>query len=83
MVNRAPDTEDEPILKELVAGEAAAGKRLDQWLAGEFAPDLSRSRIQALIEAGMVAVNGAVVTETKRKLKAGDVTAVTLPVRSA
>ena len=79
MVNRAPDTEDEPTLKELVADDHATGKRMDQWLAEQLAPDLSRNRIQSLIEAGMVEVNGAIVTQTKRKLKTGDVVLTRLP----
>jgi 23S rRNA pseudouridine1911/1915/1917 synthase len=79
LVTFAPDTEDQPALKELTADDAAAGKRLDQWLAAELGPELSRSRIQALIEAGAVELNGALVTETKRKLKVGDLVRLTLP----
>jgi 23S rRNA pseudouridine1911/1915/1917 synthase len=79
LANFAPDTEDGPDLIDLTADGSAAGKRLDQWLAGELGPDLSRSRIQALIEAGAAEVNGAAVTETKRKLKAGDRIVLTLP----
>jgi 23S rRNA pseudouridine1911/1915/1917 synthase len=79
LANFAPDTEDGPDLIGLTADSAAAGKRLDQWLAGELGPDLSRSRIQGLIEAGAVSVNGIIATETKRKLKAGDVVGLALP----
>lgn len=79
MITNAPDIEDEPALKELVAGESAAGRRMDQWLAEQLTPDLSRSRIQALIEAGAVTLNGAVVSETKRKLRTGDVVVLDLP----
>jgi 23S rRNA pseudouridine1911/1915/1917 synthase len=79
LANFAPDTEDEPALIELAADGAASGRRLDQWLAAQLAPDLSRSRIQGLIEAGDVEVNGAAVTETKRKLKAGDAIILRLP----
>jgi 23S rRNA pseudouridine1911/1915/1917 synthase len=75
----APDTEDAPDLIDLAADGPAAGRRLDQWLAARLGPDLSRSRIQALIEAGAAEVNGAVVTETKRKLKAGDRIILSLP----
>jgi 23S rRNA pseudouridine1911/1915/1917 synthase len=74
-----PDIEDDGALKEFTAGPDAADRRLDQWLAGELGPDLSRSRIQALIEAGAVEVNGAAVTETKRKLKSGDMVLIRLP----
>ncbi len=42
----------------LSADEGSAGKRLDLFLAARV-PDLSRSRIKALIEAGEVLVDGA------------------------
>lgn len=57
----------------------AAGARLDQWLAGELAPDLSRSRIQALIRAGAVRLAGAVVDEPKTKLPADALVTIALP----
>jgi 23S rRNA pseudouridine1911/1915/1917 synthase len=76
---RDPDIEDDDALKVLTGGSEAAGRRLDQWLAGELGPDLSRSRIQGLIEAGAVEVNGSTVTEPKRKLKAGDLVRLRLP----
>ncbi len=75
----APDSEDAGAMKALTAGEDASGARLDQWLAGELAPDLSRSRVKALIEAGAVMLNGVVVLEAKRKLKAGDVISLEVP----
>jgi 23S rRNA pseudouridine1911/1915/1917 synthase len=75
----APDTEDDAAMKELVADEAASGRRLDQWLAAQLGPDLSRSRIQGLIGAGAVEVNGAVVLEAKRKLRDADIVFVRLP----
>ena len=74
-----PDTEVLGAMKELLADESAAGKRLDQWLAAELGPDLSRSRIQGLIEAGAVKINGAPALETKRKLKSQDLVVITLP----
>jgi 23S rRNA pseudouridine1911/1915/1917 synthase len=77
--NLAPDSEDDGAMKALTAGEDAGGARLDQWLAGEMAPDLSRSRVKALIEAGAVTLNGVVVLEAKRKLKAGDVISLEVP----
>lgn len=63
----------------LRADAAAAGQRLDLWLAGRLAPDLSRSRVQALIRQGAVSVGGRVVTEAKRKLAAGEEIAIGLP----
>jgi 23S rRNA pseudouridine1911/1915/1917 synthase len=55
----------------LVAGDDAEG-RLDAWLAAELEPDLSRSRIKALIEAGAVTVNGVTAKQAKHKIHPGD-----------
>ena len=66
-------------MKAFQADSDAAGQRLDQWLAAAAGPDLSRSRIQALIKAGHVTVNGSAVTETKAKLSGGDVVAIDMP----
>jgi 23S rRNA pseudouridine1911/1915/1917 synthase len=44
--------------RQLIVEDAGAGARLDRWLAGAV-PALSRARIQALIEAGHVRVDGA------------------------
>jgi 23S rRNA pseudouridine1911/1915/1917 synthase len=79
LIVRDPDIEDDDALKELTAGPDAAGRRLDQWLAEQLSPDLSRSRIKSLIEAGTVTINSQRVLEAKRKLKDGDVITVTLP----
>jgi 23S rRNA pseudouridine1911/1915/1917 synthase len=48
-----------------------AGERLDKTLA-KLAPDLSRTRIQAIAEQGHVSVNGKPETTMSRKLAAGD-----------
>ena len=55
-----------------------AGERLDKTLA-KLAPDLSRTRIQAIAEAGHVTVNGAPETTMSRKLAAGDAIGLTRP----
>jgi 23S rRNA pseudouridine1911/1915/1917 synthase len=47
------------------------GARLDRYLAQEL-PDLSRSRIQQLIEQGNVQLNGKVCTTKKINVKTGD-----------
>ena len=65
--------------RQLTADAAAAGQRLDQWLAGRLGPDLSRSRIQALIRQGAVQVGGQVVTEAKHKLASGDPVTLDVP----
>ena len=45
--------------------------RLDRWLAEQL-PDLSRSRLQKLIEQGQVQVNGQVCTSKKTTVHQGD-----------
>lgn len=64
--------------KELIANEDAQG-RLDAWLTSELGGEFSRNRIKALIEQGAIAINGAVVTEPKRKIKPGDVLVIDMP----
>jgi 23S rRNA pseudouridine1911/1915/1917 synthase len=54
-----------------------AGERLDRYLASHF-PDLSRSRIQALIEEGRVVVDGA-ARKPSHHLIAGELIAVEIP----
>ena len=66
-------------MKAYVAGADAAGQRLDQVLAALAGPDLSRSRVQALIKAGQVTVGGKPATEPKLKLAGGEEIVVTLP----
>jgi 23S rRNA pseudouridine1911/1915/1917 synthase len=47
-----------------------AGERVDAWLA-KLWPDLSRSRVQGLIGAGKLSVDGAPVTHAKDKPRPG------------
>jgi 23S rRNA pseudouridine1911/1915/1917 synthase len=54
------------------------GQRLDKALA-VLLPDLSRTRIQAIIGAGGVSVNARVETSGSRKLQAGDAVVFDLP----
>ncbi len=54
------------------------GERLDRWLAAQM-PDLSRSRLQKLIEQGQVRVNQQVCTAAKQPIRAGDQIEVTIP----
>ena len=58
------------MMPEFEIGRADAGARLDRYLA-ERQPDFSRSRVQALIRAGAVTVNGRAPRAAQR-LKAGD-----------
>lgn len=53
-----------------VAPAEAAGERVDAWL-GKLWPDLSRSRVQGLIGAGKLSVDGAPVTHAKDKTRVG------------
>lgn len=62
-----------------VADADASGQRLDQWLAARLAPDLSRSRVQALIRQGAVLIDGVAASEPKRKLAAGEQVEIAMP----
>jgi 23S rRNA pseudouridine1911/1915/1917 synthase len=53
----------------LVVGESESGERLDRYLAARV-PELSRTRIQELIEAGLVVEGRA--TKGARRLRAGE-----------
>ena len=64
------DDADERSVRAFVADVAAAGLRLDHYLA-QALPDVSRARVQLLIEAGQVRVNGA-VPKSKDKLRGGE-----------
>ena len=59
----------------LRAPESAAGRRLDQALA-ELLPQHSRTRLRAWIEAGLVRIDGDVVTTPRHKLAGGEAIAV-------
>ncbi len=61
-----------------VVAPAEAGERVDAWLA-KLWPDLSRSRVQGLIGAGKLTVDGALVTHSKDKPRAGGRYELTLP----
>jgi 23S rRNA pseudouridine1911/1915/1917 synthase len=63
--------------RRLTAGPQAAGVRLDRWLA-EAIPDLSRSRVQALIAEGRVRVDGA-VPKAAHRLRGGERIEVEIP----
>jgi 23S rRNA pseudouridine1911/1915/1917 synthase len=67
------DDEEPPAGDPLVVtiSPEAAGERLDKALAAA-APTLSRARLQALMAEGAVSLDGAVLTDTSGKAKAGD-----------
>ena len=58
-------------LRQVRVPAASHGFRLDLALAG-IVPEFSRSYLQQLIEAAAVRLNGATVTKTSAKVKAGD-----------
>jgi len=70
----APSPSDET--RELVAGDEAAGDRLDAWLAARL--DVSRSRAAQWIEGGRVTLNGE-LPKKKDRPAPGDRVTVTLP----
>lgn len=61
-----------------VIAPAGAGERVDAWLA-KLWPDLSRSRVQGLIGAGKLTVDGTLVTHSKDKPREGARYELTLP----
>ena len=67
---------------EIDVHEADPGHRLDQFLSAQAmvqAESLSRTRIQALIEAGHVTFDGEKATQAKAKIRAGQLIAIELP----
>lgn len=62
----------------LTAADDDAGMRLDKFLAASL-PEISRARLQSLIEEGMVTRAGERVHNTNTKIKPGDCFTVTIP----
>jgi 23S rRNA pseudouridine1911/1915/1917 synthase len=56
--------------QELVVTEVSRGTRLDRWLVAQC-PELSRARLQELIAAGLVLVDGA-AAKASQKLRGGE-----------
>ena len=63
--------------RRLHVGDVDAGARLDRWLAGQL-PDLSRARLQSLIEEGHVLLDGRPAKASAR-VKAGQRLTVDVP----
>ena len=61
-----------PQQKRATVPERSAGRRLDQFLADEF-PDVSRSRLQALIRDGFVRIGDRLDLRPSEKLRGGEV----------
>ena len=66
----------EPIT--VVADDGAEGERIDKWLAS-FLPDLSRSRIKALMTEGALTLDGTACSDPSQKLQAGQTINVIVP----
>ena len=66
----------------LTVADTHAGERLDRFLAAAL-DDLSRSRLQQLVRAGQVTVDGAAVDDPKRKVAAGSVVTLVVPPAEA
>lgn len=64
------DLEPEDGVRSFIAEAAAAGMRLDAYLAKAL-PDISRGRVQLLIENGQVTVNGS-AAKASHKLRGGE-----------
>ena len=70
VVPTAEFDEDEAGIRRFEADASAAGMRLDAYLA-QALPEVSRARVQMLIEAGQVTVDGA-IPKAKARLKGGE-----------
>lgn len=66
------------IIQEITLQVTEKGVRLDSWLAAQL-KDLSRSRIQKLIENGHIKLNNRVCNSKKINVSAGDFILVTIP----
>lgn len=68
----------ETVRPDIVVGRDEARERLDRLLA-RHVPDLSRSRLKALVEAGHVAVGGRTMTDAGHRVNEGDVVRIAVP----
>lgn len=64
------DDADDTAIRTFAADPAAANMRIDMYLA-QAMPDISRARVQLLIDAGQIKVDG-LVPKSKDKLKGGE-----------
>lgn len=69
--------DDDVIHATTVSGEAG-GQRLDKLLATAW-PDLSRTRLKALIEAGRLRADGATITDPSQRVKPGQRLELSVP----
>ena len=64
--------------QEFRAGDTHRGWRLDHFLAANL-PQLSRSRLQALIAEARVTVAGQTIGDPNKRVKPGDLVGITIP----
>ncbi len=64
-------------VKTLVAAAENAGERVDRFLAAQL-PEMSRTRIQALLERGRITINGAAAKRSHR-MEEGDSVVIEIP----
>src|SRR5690606_16978169 len=69
-------------VREVAAGPDDSGARLDRFLA-EAWPDLSRSRVKALIEEGALTANGEALTDPAAKVRNGVAYTLAVPAPRA
>lgn len=62
----------------IIVNEKNKGERLDKFIAGSL-PDISRSRIQSLIESGNVSKNGQIIDNCSLKVKINEEFIITIP----
>ncbi len=65
-------------LRRATIGAGDVGQRLDRFLAGAL-PELSRSRLQALIAQGAVSHAGTTIRDANRRVKPGEIYEVFIP----
>ena len=76
------DTADKARRFTIEAGPGDAGVRLDLFLAGQM-PELSRTRLKALIKAGFAARDGGTIVEPNSRVKPGEVFEICVPPAEA
>src|SRR6202521_3170050 len=79
--NLSVPSRSQPKIHELLALSTDAGTRLDRFVAAHC-PDLSRSRVQELIDGGLVLVNGKPM-KSSQKLHGGEIITVSAHPRPA
>lgn len=69
---------NEVLLKRLDINAEKSFERLDRFLATSL-PDFTRNRLQKLIKAGQVTLNGATIIEASQRVNAGDQITLDIP----